>query len=280
MTSSIRQIKLYRTLDTTNREKYYDKYFRLISSNTPQDVNIILNNSDLLKFLKVNFSFSNPKIINNLFIIPDFKILIDNNNILGQTLLLHSRLTDGEWKRINILDLIDPDLPGEPFIYLKLFKDITAKMSKSLMLSDIYHKMAKEYAALGTCNRLSVGALIIKDGRIISTGTNGSIQGLPSCKDDGCLLDHGHCIRTIHGEQNAILFCSREGIEIKGSTMYCTDMPCIRCLGMIAQSGIKAIYYERDYNDGFNKKLEKQLENRIEFYKYDGSMYRLSNPRI
>ena len=153
--------------------------------------------------------------------------------------------------------------------------NLLSAISKRLALGGIYMDVAKRYASLSTCTRRHVGAILVKDGRIISTGTNGSPEGTPHCIDVGCLLDDkNHCQRTVHAEQNAILFCAREGISMKGASIYCSDFPCTKCLQSILQAGISAVYFERDYTDIYNKTLAEQVQSNIDFYNYDKGYFK------
>lgn len=100
-----------------------------------------------------------------------------------------------------------------------------------------------------TCNRLNVGAVLVKDNRIISTGYNGGISGDVHCLDEGCYMEGGHCLRSLHAEENAILQCALQGVSTKGSEIYVTHFPCIHCMKKILQAGIKKIYYNKDYRN-------------------------------
>lgn len=110
-----------------------------------------------------------------------------------------------------------------------------------------------------TCSRLSVGATIVKDKRIVSGGYNGSIKGDEHCIDIGCKVVEGHCVRTIHAEINAILQCSKFGVGTEGATIYVTHFPCLNCTKSIIQAGIKEICYANDYrnNEYARELLEK-----------------------
>lgn len=113
-----------------------------------------------------------------------------------------------------------------------------------------------------TCPRRSVGAVIVKDKRILATGYNGAPRGLPHCPEGGdehdwpmgCLRA-GHCIRALHAEQNALLQAAMMGIACKDSTMYVTCQPCNNCAKMIINAGIARVIYEGDYPDEFSKEL-------------------------
>ena len=110
-----------------------------------------------------------------------------------------------------------------------------------------------------TCSRLSVGATIVKDKRIVSGGYNGSIKGDEHCIDVGCKVVEGHCVRTIHAEMNALLQCAKQGVSTEGATIYVTHFPCLNCTKSIIQAGIKEICYANDYrnNEYARELLEK-----------------------
>ncbi len=100
-----------------------------------------------------------------------------------------------------------------------------------------------------TCSRLMVGALIVKNRRIIASGYNGSISDGDHCIDEGCYMVDGHCVRTVHAEANALLQCARFGVATEGTTMYVTHFPCLQCAKQIIQAGIIELYYEHDYRN-------------------------------
>ncbi|MFC6274636.1 ComE operon protein 2 [Levilactobacillus tangyuanensis] len=107
-----------------------------------------------------------------------------------------------------------------------------------------------------TCNRLSVGATLVRDKRIIAAGYNGSVSGDDHCLDEGCYLVDGHCVRTIHAEMNAVLQCAKFGEATDGAEIYVTDFPCLPCTKMLLQAGIRKISYLRNYhNDPYAEKL-------------------------
>lgn len=108
--------------------------------------------------------------------------------------------------------------------------------------------IASMVATRATCDRLHVGCVIAKDKRIISTGYNGSPSGQPHCDDVGHLYnDQKRCIRTIHAEQNAILYSNREDLE--GATAYVTHQPCENCAKLLVQSGVKRIVFKEKYSN-------------------------------
>lgn len=115
---------------------------------------------------------------------------------------------------------------------------------------DVYFgQLARQVATRSTCPRKQVGALIVKDRNILSTGYNGSIRGLPHCTEVGCMIDNGHCIRTIHAEANAILQAAKHGVSTQGSDIYVTASPCFYCFKLISNSGINRIFFLEFYRD-------------------------------
>lgn len=104
-------------------------------------------------------------------------------------------------------------------------------------------------ALRSTCTRLSVGATIVRDKRIIAGGYNGSISGDDHCIDKGCYVIDNHCVRTVHAETNALLQCAKYGTPIKDADLYVTHFPCLPCTKSIIQAGIKNLYYATDYKN-------------------------------
>ncbi len=104
-------------------------------------------------------------------------------------------------------------------------------------------------ALRSTCTRLTVGATIVRDKRIIAGGYNGSITGGIHCIDEGCYVIDQHCVRTIHAEMNAIIQCAKFGVPTQGAEIYVTHFPCLQCCKGIIQSGIQSVYYAQDYKN-------------------------------
>lgn len=112
-------------------------------------------------------------------------------------------------------------------------------------------QIAHVVATRATCIRRQVGAVIVLDRRILTTGYNGSAHGLPHCTEVGCKMQDGHCIRTLHAEQNAIVQAALNGVSTRGATIYVTCQPCNMCAKMIINSGITRVIFEGDYPDDF-----------------------------
>ncbi len=112
-----------------------------------------------------------------------------------------------------------------------------------------FMNIATEVATRSTCDRKHVGAVIVRNKNILSTGYNGSIKGLPHCDEVGHEMVDGHCIRTTHAEANAIVQAAKNGVSIDNSEIFVTASPCYNCFKLIANSGIKVIYYRELYRD-------------------------------
>ena len=107
--------------------------------------------------------------------------------------------------------------------------------------------IATVVAARSTCDRATVGAVIVRDKRILTTGFNGSPTGQPHCDEAGHLLVDGHCARTLHAELNAIIQAALHGITLRGGTCYVTHFPCLGCTKAIANVGLVRLVYKEDY---------------------------------
>jgi dCMP deaminase len=130
-------------------------------------------------------------------------------------------------------------------------------------------------ASRSTCLRRQVGAIIVKDKKILATGYNGAPSGLAHCLDIGCLREkmkipsgqrHELC-RGLHAEQNAIIQAAYHGVSIRGASLYCTNLPCIICTKMIINAGIKRIMYEQGYADPLSKQIWEESKVAVEKFK-------------
>ncbi|MFW5875710.1 MAG: deoxycytidylate deaminase [Myxococcota bacterium] len=114
---------------------------------------------------------------------------------------------------------------------------------------EYFMNIGREVATRSTCSRKHVGAVIVRDKTILSTGYNGSIRGLAHCDDDDHMMEEGHCVRTIHAEANAIIQAAKNGTRIEAASIYVTASPCWSCFKMIANSGIERIVFGEFYRD-------------------------------
>ncbi len=141
-------------------------------------------------------------------------------------------------------------------------------------LDEYFMKITEIVADRATCLRRKVGAVVVKDKRILATGYNGAPKGLMHCSEVGCLREklkipsgerHELC-RGVHAEQNAIIQAAVFGISIKGSTLYTTHCPCIICTKMIINSEIVRIVYGEEYFDELSKDLLKESDIELVCY--------------
>ncbi len=133
---------------------------------------------------------------------------------------------------------------------------------------DYFIEIVQLVATRSTCIRRQVGAILVLDKRILSTGYNGAPQGLAHCLDIGCMRDklkipsgqrHELC-RALHAEQNAIIQAATSGTNIQGSDLYCTHFPCSLCMKMLINSGVQKIYYIEGYPDELSKEFAEEAK--------------------
>ena len=109
--------------------------------------------------------------------------------------------------------------------------------------------IAREVSTRATCDRKHVGAVIVRDKTILSTGYNGSMRGLPHCDEVGHMMEDGHCVRTLHAENNAIIASAKNGVGIDGATIYVTASPCWNCFKAICNAGLVRVVFGEFYRD-------------------------------
>ncbi len=114
---------------------------------------------------------------------------------------------------------------------------------------EYFMAIARVVASRSTCDRKFVGAVIVRDRTILSTGYNGSIRGMPHCSEVGHLMEDNHCVATIHAECNAIIQAAKNGVSIDGAAIYVTASPCWNCFKTIVNGGIRRIVYGEFYRD-------------------------------
>lgn len=114
---------------------------------------------------------------------------------------------------------------------------------------EYFMEIAYKVATRATCDRKHVGAVVVRDNTILSTGYNGSVSGGEHCDDAGHLMHNGHCIRTVHAEANAIAQAARNGVVLEEATLYVTASPCWDCAKLISNAGITKVVYGERYND-------------------------------
>ncbi len=136
-------------------------------------------------------------------------------------------------------------------------------MTPRLPWPDYFMRIAHLVAERSTCLRRRVGAIAVKDNRILATGYNGAPAGLAHCLDIGCLREkmgipsgerHELC-RGLHAEQNVIIQAAVHGIPLKGAEIFCTTQPCLICTKMLINSSITAIYFAEGYPDALAREM-------------------------
>jgi dCMP deaminase len=140
---------------------------------------------------------------------------------------------------------------------------------------EYFMEIARLVARRSTCLRRQVGAVMVKGKNIVATGYNGTPSGITHCSEVGCLRQklgvpsgerHELC-RGLHAEQNAIIQAAKHGTNIAGSTLYCTNSPCIICTKMIINSGVERIVYFEGYPDTLS--MEMLAESGIEVLSFE-----------
>lgn len=150
---------------------------------------------------------------------------------------------------------------------VKSIIDSLKESPKRVSWQEYFMRIAKQVATRSTCDRKRVGCVIVGNKTILSTGYNGSIRGMPHCDDVGHDMENGHCIATVHAETNAIIQAAKNGVKLEGAELYTTSSPCWNCFKLIANSGIKKIYYGEFYRSEKSKKIAEQIG--IELIKID-----------
>ncbi len=154
----------------------------------------------------------------------------------------------------------------------KLTKSSRRK-SDRLDIDSYFLKMALIASERSTCKRHSVGAVLVKDKMVLSTGYNGAAKGAKDCLELGCLRDEMgiksgerlEICRAIHAEQNAIIQASSKGINLADSTMYCTHTPCNICAKLMANAGVREVVVFEKYNCDSFKELFDELNIKVRF---------------
>jgi dCMP deaminase len=134
--------------------------------------------------------------------------------------------------------------------------------------------IARLISRRSTCRRRAVGAILVKDRRVLSTGYNGAPSGLAHCAETGCLRElqkipsgqHAEICRGLHAEQNAIIQAAYHGASIAGAILYCTNQPCSICVKMLINAGITELIYQDGYPDPLAEKLIAEAQLRVRRY--------------
>ncbi len=114
---------------------------------------------------------------------------------------------------------------------------------------EYFVRIAREVATRATCPRASVGCVLVREHRILTTGYNGAPRGVSHCSDVECIMRDGHCVRATHAEANAVVQGALHGVGLQGATAYCTHQPCVGCSKLLISAGIVKIVYVDAYPD-------------------------------
>ncbi|MBC7314908.1 MAG: cytidine/deoxycytidylate deaminase family protein [Chloroflexi bacterium] len=144
---------------------------------------------------------------------------------------------------------------------------------------EYFVEIARQVATRSTCLRRHVGAVIVRDKRILSTGYNGAPRGLPHCDVVGCLREklgipsgqRQEICRGLHAEQNAIIQAALHGVSIEGGTIYVTHQPCITCAKMIINSGIVRVVCADGYPDDLARQMLQEAHVALEIWNPESS---------
>jgi dCMP deaminase len=120
---------------------------------------------------------------------------------------------------------------------------------------EYFMEIAHTVATRATCPRASVGAVLVRDHRILTTGYNGAPRGVAHCSEAGCIIVNGHCQRATHAEANAIVQGALHGVGLQGATAYCTHQPCVGCSKLLISAGVTKIVYDQPYPDAVASEL-------------------------
>jgi len=129
--------------------------------------------------------------------------------------------------------------------------------------NDYFMRIAEQVATRSTCSRKHIGAVIVRDKTILSTGYNGSLRGAPHCDEIGHDMENGHCVRTVHAEANAIAQAAKNGVAIEDSEIYVTASPCLACFKLAANAGIRTVYFKEFYRDQRITEYARQADVRL-----------------
>lgn len=136
-------------------------------------------------------------------------------------------------------------------------------------------EMAWAVAGRSTCDRLNVGALIVRDSRVISTGYNGNVSGAAHCSHKYSKPDQP-CTSAVHAEANALVFAARHGVAVHNADLFSTHQPCLNCAKLIINAGITRVYFEKEYrlHDGLELLIESSI--RVFCIREDNSMFQVT----
>jgi dCMP deaminase len=120
---------------------------------------------------------------------------------------------------------------------------------------EYFMQIAHTVGTRATCPRASVGCVLAREHRILTTGYNGAPRGVAHCTEVGCSLDNGHCLRATHAEANAVVQGALHGVSLQHAVAYCTHQPCVNCSKLLISAGVIKIVYDEAYPDEIASRL-------------------------
>jgi len=137
-----------------------------------------------------------------------------------------------------------------------------------------FMRMAELVASRSTCLRRQVGAVVVKEKRVLTTGYNGAPKGLKHCGEVGCVREQNHVesgtrhelCRGVHAEQNAVIQAAYFGVSIKEATIYTTNYPCVLCAKIIVNAGIREVIYKDEYIDELSRDILNESKVSVRRY--------------
>ena len=131
--------------------------------------------------------------------------------------------------------------------------------------NEYFMNIADQVATRSTCDRKHIGAVIVRDKTILSTGYNGSLRGSPHCDEVGHDMENDHCVRTVHAEANAIAQAAKNGVRLDGAEIYVTASPCLTCFKLVANAGISTVHYKEFYRDTRITEYAQQADVKLDY---------------
>ena len=128
---------------------------------------------------------------------------------------------------------------------------------------EYFMEIARTVATRATCPRATVGCVLTRERRILTTGYNGAPRGVAHCTEIGCSVLNDHCQRATHAEANAVVQGALHGVSLDGATAYCTHEPCINCSKLLISAGVVKIVYKDAYPDPIASELLAEAGVRV-----------------
>ncbi len=199
----------------------------------------------------------------------DMRMPQELQKIVGRSLSMARAYCGGEPNRFRSIKSLMFVIVGDLSVAAGFPEEVLEAQYKAMSRrppTDVYFmNIAQVVATRATCDRKHVGAVIVRDRRIIATGYNGSPPGLPHCDDVGhdLVITNGkeNCVRTVHAEMNAVAQAALYGVSIKDADIYTNTYPCWNCAKALLSGGVKTVYVDKDYNN--DARVEEAFKGRI-----------------